>query len=92
MVAFANREAVEKTLTTGMMHYWSTERKKLWLKGETSGNHQIVKEIYVDCDLDTVLVKVHQIGGACHLGYKTCFFRKLEDEEFKVVERKVFGE
>lgn len=92
MVAFASKEAVEKTLTTGLMYYWSTERKKLWFKGETSGNHQIVKEIYVDCDLDTILVKVHQIGWACHLGYKTCFFSKLKDAEFKIVEEKVSGE
>ena len=79
MVAHANREAVEKTLTTGKVHYWSTSRGKLWLKGETSGNYQILKEIYFDCDLDAILVKVQQIGVACHLGYKSCFFQKPEN-------------
>jgi len=79
MVAHANKEAVEKTLTTGMVHYWSISRGKIWLKGETSKNYQILKEIYFDCDLDAILVKVEQIGVACHLGYKSCFFRKPEN-------------
>jgi phosphoribosyl-AMP cyclohydrolase len=77
MVALANREAVEKTLTTGLMHYWSTSRQKLWLKGETSGNYQLVEEILVDCDGDALLAKVKQIGVACHLGEKSCFHRNI---------------
>ena len=81
MVALANREAVEKTLTTGLMHYWSTSRRKLWLKGETSGNYQLVKEILVDCDGDALLARVEQIGVACHLGEKSCFHRNLFDVE-----------
>lgn len=79
MVAHASREAVEKTLTTGLMHYWSTSRRKLWLKGETSGNYQLVREILVDCDGDAILAKVQQIGVACHLGRKSCFHRRLEE-------------
>ncbi|MEM3737693.1 MAG: phosphoribosyl-AMP cyclohydrolase [Candidatus Bathyarchaeia archaeon] len=85
MVAFANAEAVEKTLTSGEMHYWSTERNRLWKKGETSGHYQRVVGVYVDCDMDCLLVKVEQVGGACHLGYKSCFFRQLKDGEFKTV-------
>jgi len=79
MTAFANREAVEKTLSTGLMHYWSTSRKRLWLKGETSGNFQLVKEVLVDCDGDSLLAKVEQIGVACHLGEKTCFHRNIKE-------------
>ena len=86
MVAYANAEAVEMALTSGEMHYWSTERKKLWKKGETSGHYQRIVEAYVDCDLDALLVKVNQVDGACHLGYKSCFFRQLQDGEFKTVE------
>jgi phosphoribosyl-AMP cyclohydrolase len=78
MVAFANKEAVIKTLTTGKVHYWSTSRKKLWLKGETSHHFQNLKEVYVDCDSDTLLLKVSQVGKACHTGHRTCFYRKLK--------------
>ncbi len=79
MVAYMNREALRKTLETGQAHYWSRSRKKLWYKGETSGNYQIVKEILYDCDEDTLLLKVQQIGNACHTGHHSCFFRKLQD-------------
>ena len=79
MIAHANQEAVEKTLTTGLMHYWSTSRNKLWLKGETSGNYQLVREIFVDCDGDALLAKVQQIGVACHLGRLSCFHRRLKE-------------
>jgi phosphoribosyl-AMP cyclohydrolase len=90
MVAYMNREAIEKTLKTGKMHYYSRSRKKLWLKGEESGNFQFVKEIYIDCDGDVLLFKVEQKGGACHEGYYTCFFRKFENNEFKIVGKKIF--
>jgi phosphoribosyl-AMP cyclohydrolase len=90
MVAWMNREAIEKTLKTGKMHYYSRSRKKLWLKGEESGNFQFVKEIYIDCDGDVLLFKVEQKGGACHEGYYTCFFRKFENNEFKIVGKKIF--
>jgi len=85
MVAFTNKEAIEKTLETGKVHYFSTSRKKIWLKGETSGNTQKVKEIYLDCDGDAILFKVEQKGGACHKGYYSCFFRRLE-------KKKIYGD
>lgn len=82
MVAFMNEEAYQATLDTGKATYFSRSRNKLWVKGESSGNVQLVKEIRVDCDNDTVLLKVEQIGGAaCHLGYKSCFFTKIENGE-----------
>ncbi|MCM8803662.1 MAG: phosphoribosyl-AMP cyclohydrolase [Candidatus Omnitrophica bacterium] len=90
MVAWMNKEAIEKTLQTGKMHYYSRSRKKLWLKGEESGNFQYVKEIYIDCDGDTLLFKVEQKGVACHEGYYTCFFRKFENGEFKIVKERIF--
>jgi len=78
MVAYANDEAVRKTFETGKAHYFSTSRKQLWLKGETSGHFQFVKEIYIDCDGDVILYKVEQIGAACHTGNRSCFFRNIE--------------
>ncbi len=78
MVAYANDEAITKTLETGKVHYFSTSRKQLWLKGETSGHFQYVKEIYIDCDGDAILYKIEQIGAACHTGNRSCFFRKIE--------------
>ncbi len=75
MVAWMNREAVEKTFETGLAHYYSRSRKEQWLKGESSGHTQTVKEIRTDCDSDVLLVKVQQQGGACHVGYRSCFFR-----------------
>ncbi|MCS7180986.1 MAG: phosphoribosyl-AMP cyclohydrolase [bacterium] len=90
MVAYMDKEALEKTLKTGKMHYYSRSRKKLWLKGEQSGNFQYFKEIYIDCDGDALLFKVEQKGGACHEGYYSCFFRKFENGEFKIVKEKIF--
>ena len=81
MVAYANRKALEKTLETGYAHYYSRSRKKLWKKGETSGNVQRVKEILLDCDGDTLLYLVDQKGVACHTGEYSCFFRKIAEEE-----------
>ncbi|MBF0572793.1 MAG: phosphoribosyl-AMP cyclohydrolase [Desulfamplus sp.] len=78
MLAYMNEESWKETLTSGMATYYSRSRKQLWKKGETSGNIQIIKEIRLDCDEDTILIKVEQIGNAaCHLGYKSCFFRKI---------------
>ena len=90
MVAFMNEEAVQKTLETGKMHYWSRSRQKLWLKGESSGHLQEVKSAAIDCDADAILFKVEQVGGACHEGYRSCFFREIQDDGLKVVGEKVF--
>ena len=80
MLANMNKEALAKTIETGKAHYWSTSRNKLWLKGESSGHFQEVKEILVDCDMDAVVLKITQTGAACHEGYKSCFFRRLNTE------------
>jgi phosphoribosyl-AMP cyclohydrolase len=81
MLAYTNKEAWEKTNETGKAHYYSRSRNKLWMKGEQSGNFQEVKEIYVDCDNDCVLLKVKQVGdAACHTGYKSCFYRDIDGE------------
>lgn len=77
MLAYANREAVQKTQETGYAHYWSRSRNTLWKKGESSGHVQEITEVLVDCDEDTLLYKVYQTGPACHTGAPTCFFRKL---------------
>ena len=91
MLAYINREAWEATLSSGKATYFSRSRKKLWIKGETSGNMQIVREIRIDCDDDTVLFKVEQIGGAaCHKGYKSCFYKKVNDNTIEVIEKRVF--
>lgn len=86
MLAFINQLAWEKTLESGKAHYWSRSRQKLWLKGESSGNVQLIKEILVDCDQDAVVYKVEQLGGAaCHTGYRTCFFRRVAGERLEQV-------
>ena len=81
MLAYTNKEALEKTLNTGYAHYWSRSRSKLWMKGETSGNVQKVKDIIVDCDYDTLLFLVEQKGNVCHTGRETCFHNKLAGAE-----------
>ena len=90
MMAWMNREALRKTLKTGKAHYYSRSRKKLWLKGETSGHIQKVRSIYYDCDGDTILLKVSQKGGACHEGYRSCFFRKGTGARLTVVGKRLF--
>lgn len=91
MLAYINREAWEATIATGKAHYWSRSRNKLWLKGESSGHVQKVREILVDCDRDTVVFRVEQAGGAaCHTGHRTCFYRRLEDGRFRETEPLVF--
>ena len=92
MLAYMNRESWLRTLSTGKATYWSRSRNSLWLKGESSGNVQLVKEILIDCDEDTVLLKVEQVGGAaCHTGYRSCFYRRLTGGEFEIVGEKVFN-
>lgn len=91
MLAWMNREAFEETIRTGRAVYFSRSRNKLWRKGEESGNVQEVRGIFIDCDADTILLKVHQIGGAaCHEGYPNCFFRKLEGGNLQVIGERVF--
>jgi phosphoribosyl-AMP cyclohydrolase len=92
MMAWMNREAVEKTVQTGKTHFFSRSRNKQWLKGETSGHVQHVKSIAIDCDQDVLLIEVEQIGAACHEGYYSCFFRQFEagSKDWKVVGKKVF--
>lgn len=87
MLAHMDDEALRLTIETKKAHYWSRGRGKLWLKGEISGNVQIVKDIFIDCDEDAVLLKVKQIGGACHMGYRSCFYRKINGE---IVGKKIF--
>ena len=77
MVAYMNKRSLKKTIRSGLATYWSRSRNTLWLKGETSGHFQKVKKIYFDCDKDTLLIEVQQLGVACHTGNKTCFFRRL---------------
>jgi phosphoribosyl-AMP cyclohydrolase len=91
MLAYMNREAWEKTKETGKAWYWSRSRNQLWLKGGTSGHYQVVKEIFIDCDGDTILLKVQQRGaGACHTGYRSCFHRKVHHGKVRIVGRKAF--
>ena len=91
MVAHMNREAWQETLSSGRAVYFSRARKRLWRKGEESGNVQHVREIFVDCDADAVLLKVEQVGGAaCHEGYPSCFFRQVTPAGVKIVAERVF--
>jgi len=91
MVGFMNDEAFRRTVDTGFATFYSRSRNKLWLKGESSGHRLAVKEISTDCDLDTVLVKVEAQGpGVCHEGYQSCFFRRLENGEWKVSEERTY--
>src|SRR6516164_8860048 len=91
MLAWMNREAYDETLRTGRAVYFSRSRQKLWRKGEESGHVQEVREVFLDCDADTILLKVHQIGGAaCHEGYRSCFFRRVDAGELRVVGDRLF--
>jgi phosphoribosyl-AMP cyclohydrolase len=77
MMAWMNRASLEKTIETGRTHFWSRSRQKFWMKGESSGHVQTVRDIAFDCDGDTLLIQVEQAGAACHEGYKSCFFRSV---------------
>jgi len=91
MLAYMNRDAWLKTRQTGKATYWSRSRNELWVKGETSGHIQHVEEILVDCDSDTVLLKVRQAGGAaCHTGYRSCFYRRVVNEKTEVIGERIF--
>jgi phosphoribosyl-AMP cyclohydrolase len=91
MLAYMNREAWMKTIETGKATYWSRSRKALWLKGETSGHVQLVREIRIDCDSDTLLLKVEQMGkAACHTGHRSCFHRKWTGDDFQADGERIF--
>ena len=91
MMAYMNAESYAETVATGRAVYFSRSRKKLWRKGEESGNVQLVKSIHVDCDQDTILLKVEQIGGAaCHEGYASCFFRRVTPEGLQIEGQRIF--
>lgn len=91
MLAYMNAESYAETVSSGRAVYYSRSRKKLWRKGEESGNVQLVRAIYLDCDNDTILLKVEQLGGAaCHEGYKSCFFRQVTPDGLKVIGDRVF--
>jgi phosphoribosyl-AMP cyclohydrolase len=91
MLGFMNPEAWAATLSTGKATFYSRSRQELWLKGKTSGHVQIVKEIRIDCDDDTILLLVEQVGGAaCHTGYRSCFFRKIEGGSAEIIGKPVF--
>jgi phosphoribosyl-AMP cyclohydrolase len=91
MVGYMNQEAFQKTVETGYATFYSRSRRKLWLKGESSGHRLMVKRIETDCDRDAVLVQVEALGpGVCHEGYQSCFFRKLQDGEWKVAEERTY--
>ena len=87
MIAYMDREALENTIKTGHGHYWSRSRRKQWKKGESSGHVQIIHDIRVDCDMDAILLSVEQIGGACHMGFRSCFYRTIKGD---IVGEKVF--
>ncbi len=92
MLGFMNSEAFDLTVKSGQVHYWSRSKKRIWLKGETSGHIQIVKEIRTDCDNDTLLIKVDQTGGAaCHEGYRSCFFRRIEKNKLIADRERIFN-
>ena len=80
MVAYMNRDSIKETLTSGRTCFWSRSRQKFWIKGETSGNVQRVREFFIDCDKDCIVCKVDAVGAACHEGYRSCFFRKIDSE------------
>ena len=91
MLAYMNLDAFNATLATGKATYYSRSRQTLWVKGETSGNLQLIKEIRIDCDDDAVLLKVEQMGGAaCHTGYRSCFYKKVEEGSIRIMEEPVF--
>jgi phosphoribosyl-AMP cyclohydrolase len=92
MMAYMNENSLRATVETGKTHFWSRSRQKYWMKGESSGHTQEVREIYIDCDLDTLVIKAKQNGAACHMGYRTCFYRRLDaNGDWEVVGQKIFN-
>ena len=91
MLAFANKVAIEKSLETGYVHYYSRSRQKIWKKGETSGHFQEIEKLITDCDNDSLLMMVKQIGGACHEGYYSCFYRNFKNGKFNEIRKRIFN-
>ena len=89
MMAWMNADSIRDTIETGKTHFWSRSRQKYWMKGESSGNTQQVKDVAYDCDGDTLLIQVEQIGAACHEGYKSCFFRSVKEDSGVVTEERL---
>jgi len=90
MMAYMNRNSLADSIRTGKTHFWSRSRQKYWMKGESSGHTQDIKEIFIDCDQDTILIKATQHGAACHMGYKSCFYRKFNDGKWEICSERVF--
>jgi len=90
MLAFINEQSWEASLSTGLATFWSRSRQELWVKGATSGHTQKIKQILVDCDEDSIIFKVEQLGGACHKGYRSCFYRQLDEQDLKLISKPVF--
>jgi len=90
MMAYMNRESLQKTMETGIATYYSRSRQKLWVKGESSGHTQEIQELWFDCDADTILIKIKQNVAACHVGYRSCFFHKVAGGEVQEIGEKVF--
>ena len=92
MLAYINEKSWQETVKSGKATYWSRSRQQLWQKGDTSGNVQLVKDILIDCDRDTIIFKVEQVGGAaCHKGYRSCFFRSISEDSCEIVSDKIFN-
>ena len=89
MVAYMNKDTLAETLQNGKMVYWSRSRQERWLKGETSGHTQKVREVYIDCDGDALVFKIDQVGGACHMGYPSCFFRREQNSSWEIIADKI---
>ena len=92
MVAYMNSESLKTTLETGIAHFWSRSRQKFWMKGESSGHTQEIKEVFIDCDGDCILFKVKQNVAACHTGYRSCFYRKWDGKKLVEIGEKMFNE
>ena len=92
MVAYMNSESLKTTLETGKAHFWSRSRQKFWMKGESSGHTQEIKEVFIDCDGDCILFKIKQNVAACHTGFRSCFYRKWDGEKLIETSKKLFDE
>ena len=92
MVGYMNKESLKRTLDSGRTHFWSRSRQKYWQKGEHSGHIQLLKDVFIDCDNDSLVIKVEQKVAACHKGYRSCFYRKVEEGTIKVFQEKVLEE